>query len=143
MDRSILHVDLNNCYASIEMLYDPTLRGIPLVVGGDEELRHGIVLAKSYEAKAYGFAVAQFDNISTGNCAGGCPQAVVVCAGIRKLNLKLKLLCQDFRISCSSHIFAEYQGAGCAGQFCINCICRNFNVAECGFPQVRRRFQRI
>ena len=54
MDRSILHVDLNNCYASIEMLYDTTLRGIPLVVGGDEELRHGIVLAKSYEAKAYG-----------------------------------------------------------------------------------------
>lgn len=59
MDRSILHVDLNNCYASIEMLYDPTLRGIPLVVGGDEELRHGIVLAKSYEAKAYGIKTGE------------------------------------------------------------------------------------
>lgn len=53
MDRAILHIDLNNCYASIEALYDPKLRGIPLVVGGDEERRHGIVLAKNYEAKAY------------------------------------------------------------------------------------------
>lgn len=59
MDRSILHVDLNNCYASIEMLYDPSLRGKPLVVGGDEEMRHGIVLAKNYEAKAYGITTGE------------------------------------------------------------------------------------
>jgi len=53
-DRVILHSDLNNFYASVECLYNPALRRIPLVVGGDPELRHGIVLAKNYPAKACG-----------------------------------------------------------------------------------------
>ena len=56
MDRKkiILHADLNNFYASVECLYDPTLRGKPVAVGGDAEKRHGIILAKNYEAKAFG-----------------------------------------------------------------------------------------
>ena len=41
--RVILHCDMNSFYASVEMLYQPHLRTVPLAVGGDEEKRHGIV----------------------------------------------------------------------------------------------------
>ncbi|MBQ3074826.1 MAG: DNA polymerase IV, partial [Clostridia bacterium] len=54
MDRSILHCDMNNFYASVERLFDPALQGVPVAVCGDEEMRHGIVLAKSEEAKRCG-----------------------------------------------------------------------------------------
>lgn len=54
MDRVILHSDMNNCYASIELLHHPELRGRPLAVGGDPEARHGIVLAKDQLAKKAG-----------------------------------------------------------------------------------------
>ena len=52
--RTILHCDMNNCYASIELLHHPELRGRPLAVGGDPEARHGIVLAKDQLAKKAG-----------------------------------------------------------------------------------------
>ena len=54
MKRTILHSDMNNCYASIELLHRPELRGKPLAVGGDPEARHGIVLAKDQLAKKAG-----------------------------------------------------------------------------------------
>lgn len=56
MERVILHSDLNNFYASVECLYNPSLRGKPVAVAGDPEARHGIVLAKNYAAKARGVA---------------------------------------------------------------------------------------
>jgi len=49
-----LHSDINCCYAAIEHLYHPELRGKPLAVGGDPEARHGIVLTADYIAKKYG-----------------------------------------------------------------------------------------
>ncbi len=52
--RAILHVDMNNFYASVECLYDPALRGKPVAVGGSVEERHGIILAKNQLAKAAG-----------------------------------------------------------------------------------------
>ncbi len=52
--RVILHSDMNAFYASVEQAERPELRGVPLVVGGHEETRHGIVLAKSAQAKAAG-----------------------------------------------------------------------------------------
>ncbi|MCL1848361.1 MAG: DNA polymerase IV [Clostridiales bacterium] len=55
--KVIIHADLNNCYASIEVLHHPKLRGRPVAVGGSVEQRHGIILAKNYEAKAYGIQV--------------------------------------------------------------------------------------
>jgi DNA polymerase-4 len=64
----ILHADLDSFYASVEQRDDPRLRGRPVIVGG------GVVLAASYEAKAYGVRTAM----------GGwqarrlCPHAVVV-----------------------------------------------------------------
>ncbi len=54
MERIIVHSDLNNFYASVERQLDPTLAGKPVAVCGDREARHGIVLAKSEEAKKFG-----------------------------------------------------------------------------------------
>ena len=65
---TILHADLDSFFASVEQRDDPALRGRPVIVGG------GVVLAASYEAKAYGVRTAM----------GGrqaprlCPDAVVV-----------------------------------------------------------------
>ena len=59
MKRVILHSDLNNFYASAELLSHPELRGRPVAVAGDVEARHGIVLAKNYEAKAKGVQTAE------------------------------------------------------------------------------------
>jgi DNA polymerase-4 len=49
---TILHADLDAFYASVEQLLDPALRGRPIAVGGSD--RGGVVLAASYEAKAFG-----------------------------------------------------------------------------------------
>lgn len=62
----IFHIDVNNAYLSWEAVYRLTelnetldLRTIPSVVGGDEQNRHGIVLAKSMPAKAFGINTAE------------------------------------------------------------------------------------
>ena len=52
--RTILHIDLNNFYASVECLYRPELRGLPVAVTGDAAARHGIILAKNNVAKGCG-----------------------------------------------------------------------------------------
>ena len=54
MERLIGHVDADAFYASVEVLHYPKLRGRPVAVGGEAEARHGIVLAKTYEAKRFG-----------------------------------------------------------------------------------------
>jgi len=64
----ILHADLDAFYASVEQRDDPSLRGRPVLVGG------GVVLAASYEAKAYGVKTA----MSGGQALRLCPAAVVV-----------------------------------------------------------------
>lgn len=54
MEHVILHSDMNNFYASVESLYNPSFREKPMAVAGDPEARHGIVLAKNYLAKQAG-----------------------------------------------------------------------------------------
>lgn len=58
-ERVILHSDLNNFFASVEIANNPTLAGKPLIVCGDPKKRHGIVLAKNEEAKKYGIKTAE------------------------------------------------------------------------------------
>lgn len=52
--RIILHVDMNSFYASVEMAYDPSLKGKPLAIAGNVEERKGIIVTCSYEARAKG-----------------------------------------------------------------------------------------
>jgi DNA polymerase IV len=52
--RVILHVDMNSFYASVEVAYDPSLRGKPLAIAGNPEERRGIIVTCSYEARALG-----------------------------------------------------------------------------------------
>lgn len=59
MDRVILHCDMNNFYASVECMLDPTLVDLPIAVCGSESERHGIVLAKNERAKASGVRTAE------------------------------------------------------------------------------------
>jgi DNA polymerase-4 len=59
MQRTILHSDLNGFYASVECLYHPKVRHLPVAVGGDPEQRHGIILAKNQHAKKYGITTGE------------------------------------------------------------------------------------
>lgn len=52
--RIIIHIDMNCFYASVEMTYNPKLKGKPLAIAGNPEERRGIVVTSSYEARARG-----------------------------------------------------------------------------------------
>src|SRR5690242_1132646 len=84
---NILHADLDAFYASVEQRDDPRLRGKPVIVGG------GVVLAASYEAKAFGIRTAM----------GGreakrlCPQAIVVRARMEAYSEASKAVFEVFR----------------------------------------------
>ncbi len=67
-DATILHADLDSFYASVEQRDAPHLRGQPVIVGA------GVVLAASYEAKAYGVRTA----MGGARARRLCPQAIVV-----------------------------------------------------------------
>ncbi len=58
-ERIILHVDLNNFFASVEQVLNPDLKGKPIAVCGNPDQRHGIVLAKSTLAKQAGVVTAE------------------------------------------------------------------------------------
>ena len=57
--RSILHCDLNNFYVSVACRDNPELRGKAVAVGGSTAERHGIILAKSEEAKKIGIQTGE------------------------------------------------------------------------------------
>lgn len=94
-DRVILHSDINCCYASIELLYHPELRGKPVAVGGDPAARHGIVLTSDYVAKKQG--------VKTGMALW---QAKQVCPEITFLPPRMELYLRYSRMA--HEIYAEY-----------------------------------
>ncbi|MBE6574213.1 MAG: DNA polymerase IV [Ruminococcaceae bacterium] len=59
MKKTILHCDLNSFFASVEIKHEPSLRGKPVAVCGAIEDRHGIVLAKTQEAKRFGVSTGE------------------------------------------------------------------------------------
>ena len=74
MERIIIHSDMNSCYASIECSLNPELKGKPVAVGGSVEDRHGIILAKTAEAKRYGVATGE----AIWQAKRKCPDLIVV-----------------------------------------------------------------
>lgn len=58
-EKIIFLADMESFYASVETAQNPSLRGKPVAVCGDPALRHGIILAASREAKAYGVKTGQ------------------------------------------------------------------------------------
>ncbi len=79
-DRIVFHIDVNSAYLSWEAAYNLQmgsnldLREVPSIVGGDQEKRHGIVLAKSIPAKKYGIKTGE----SVYSALEKCPQLIVV-----------------------------------------------------------------
>lgn len=59
MDRTILHCDLNAFYASVECVFNPHLKMVPMAVAGNPKHRHGIILAKNQLAKEAGVKTAE------------------------------------------------------------------------------------
>ena len=70
MDRVILHVDMNNFFASVECADRPELWSQPVSVAGDVEARHGIILAKNQVAKTFGVQTGESIAEARSKCPG-------------------------------------------------------------------------
>ena len=101
MDPIILHSDMNNFYASVEILYDPSLKGKPVAVAGDEEARHGIVLAKNDLARQFGIRTGQV----LWEARRQCPELVCVPAHYERY-LHFSALARDIYISYTDQVEA-------------------------------------
>lgn len=129
MERIILHSDLNNFYASVERILNPDLKGVPLAVCGNQEERHGIVLAKSEEAKRFGIKTGD----TVWQAKRKCPSLAVVLPHFDKYmeySRKVKSIYARYTdliegygidecwldVTRSTKIFPAYDGESCVGE---------------------------
>jgi len=95
VERVVLHSDLNSFYASVECLYRPEIRNKPVAVGGSQEERHGIILAKNDLAKKF--------DVKTGDTLWlakyKCPELIIIPPDFSRY-LKFSKMAKD--------IYAEY-----------------------------------
>ncbi|MBQ4129250.1 MAG: DNA polymerase IV [Ruminococcus sp.] len=88
--RTILHSDCNGFFASVECLYNPDIRNKPVAVCGDQDKRHGIILAKNEIAKKF--------NIKTGEpiwqALQKCPELVTAQAHYDRY-IRFSKLCRE------------------------------------------------
>ncbi len=95
--RTILHSDANSFYASVEAVYDPKLRNVPVAVCGDPEARHGIILTKNQLAKKAGVITGE----AIWQAKQKCPGLVVVKPNYRRYMRFSKML---------RDIYSQYTG---------------------------------
>jgi DNA polymerase IV len=91
--RKIIHVDMDAFYASVEQMDNPSLRGLPLAVGGNQE--RGVVAAASYEARKYGVRSAMSGKMA----ALKCPNLVFVPPRFeryKELSLQIREIFYDY-----------------------------------------------
>ncbi len=74
MDRTILHCDCNSFFASVECVFRPELKTVPMAVSGNPENRHGIILAKNELAKKAGVVTAE----TVWQARQKCPELILV-----------------------------------------------------------------
>lgn len=91
--RAILHCDLNNFFASVEMLSKPELRSVPMAVSGDPNKRHGIILAKNQIAKKYGVYTPE----TVYSALKKCPNLVLVTPHFEEYEKYSKLVNEVYR----------------------------------------------
>ena len=72
MERTILHLDLNTFFVSVERLHEPRLIGLPVLIGSDSD--RGVVASCSYEARAFGVRSAMPMRMAKQLC----PEAIII-----------------------------------------------------------------
>ncbi len=93
-NRTILHIDLDSFFVSVEQVLNPALRGKPVVVGGKPGSR-GVVATASYEARAFGL----YSSMPLATAARLCPQAIFVQGNYdtyREYSRKFMAILNDF-----------------------------------------------
>ena len=118
--KTVFHIDVNSAFLSWSAIYrmevlgeELDLRTVPSIVGGDQQSRHGIVLAKSTPAKKYGIQTAE----TIQSAKRKCPNLIVVPANYevyvqqsRRLNEILKKYCDRVIPYSIDESWAEFEG---------------------------------
>jgi DNA polymerase-4 len=92
LSRKIIHCDCDCFYASVEMRDDPSLRGLPVAVGGRPDQR-GVVAACNYEARAFGVHSA----MATAQALRRCPDLVVLPPAMEKYRVASRQILAIYR----------------------------------------------